>query len=139
MNFNFLVISQKRIYFNDFVHHIKLFNLKNKFEIYYQHTPILYSSKNIFIKIYANKYKYFYINKGFLEFKFNKLILLIDKIIKFNSLNKKKYLLKIKKINKKIKKVNIYKNIKEFLRLNLKLKNYNNFLYIYKKNKKILK
>ncbi len=133
------MMSQKKIYFNNFIHHIKLFSDKNELEIYCQHTPILFFSKNIFIKIYTNRYQYFYINTGFLEFKFNKLILLIDKLIKFNSFNKEKYLLKKKKVFNKLKNTCIYKNTKKFLKLNLKFKNYNNFLYFYKKNKKILK
>ncbi len=131
------MLSPKKIYFNDFIHHIKLYYSNNKeLEIYSLHTPILIFSKNIFIKIYTNKYKYFYVYNGFLEFKFNKLILLINKNIKFNSLNKKKFLHKKENILKKIKNIYIYDNINKFLKLNLKLKKYNNFLYFYKKNEK---
>ncbi len=138
MNFNFLILSPKKIYFDNFVHHIKLYySNNNELEIYSLHTPILFFSKNIFIKIYTDKYKYFYIRNGFVEFKFNKLTLLINKCIEFNSWNKKKILFKKKKILKKIKKIN--DNINKFLKLNLKLKNYNNFLYFYKKNKNMLK
>ncbi len=137
MNFNFLMMSQYKTYFNDIIRYVKLFSYYNKLEIYSKHTPLLLFIEKTIIKIYKNKCIYFYINKGFLEFRSNKLILLINKLIKFNSLNKKKYTFKKNQILSLFKKKNIYKNnLDKFLKLNFKLNNYNNFLYFYKKIKR---
>ncbi len=128
------MISEKKIFFNKNIDYIKLSSYKGELEIYSKHSPILFIVKNTFIKIYKKKYIYFYICKGFLEFKFNKLILLVNKLIKPNIINKKKYLVKRKKILNKLKKKNIYKNINKFLKLNLKLNKYNNIIYYINKN-----
>ncbi len=138
MSFKFLMISKKEIYFDNYIKYIKLSSCKGELEIYSKHSPILFIVKNTFVYIKFKKNIYFYICKGFLEFKFNKLIIIIEKLLKLNTLKKEKYLKKKKKILKKIKKKNFNKNINKFLKLNMKLKKYNDILYFIKKNRKIL-
>ncbi len=140
MSFKFLMISKKKIYFDDYIKYIKLSSYKGELEIYSQHSPIVFIVKNTFININIKFKKsiYFYICKGFLEFKFNKLIILIEKLLKLNTLKKKIYLKKKEKILKKIKNNYFNENINKFLKLDLKLKKYNDIISFIRKNRILL-
>ncbi len=135
IKFKINIFCKSNIFLRKNINYIKFFS--NGLEIYAYHTPILSIINNSILLLYNfnNKISYYYIYKAILEFSNNKLNLVTDNLINYKNLNFNSILNKKKIIEKKILLLkNNFNN--KYIKYNLKLSIYNNYLNLIKLSKK---